>query len=285
MKMMSAMTFKKSMALYFILSLVSLSAEEENNPSFQEIETELPSLEPEKKPSPPPNPSFRITFEPLYRAKLSAQINVPAKQIYFRMGEHFDKDQVLIQLDDVFYRASYEKAKAELERSEALLETKKNLYRENIASYLELMAAEAEVAKAKAELTSAIKILEATKLSVPFPGKVVALYIEEEELTQAGKEIIEVVNDDVLKARFLIPSKLINQISIGMPVTIKVNETNETVEGKIRRIGAVIDPSSATLQVEAEVDNWKGDLKGGMTGRVTLDINQFSKKKESRLGN
>lgn len=277
------MTFKKSMAFFLILISVSLNADEaETNPVLKETET--PSLEPEKT-SPLPNPSFRITFEPLYRAKLSAQINVPAKRIYFRMGEHFDKDQVLIQLDDVYYRASFEKAKAELERSEALLETKKNLYRENIASYLELMAAEAEVAKAKAELTSAIKILEATKLSVPFPGKVVALYIEEEELTQAGKEIIEVVNDDVLKARFLIPSKLINQISIGMPVTIRVNETNETVEGKIRRIGAVIDPSSATLQVEAEVDNWKGDLKGGMTGRVTLDINQFSKKKENRFGN
>ena len=63
-----------------------------------------------------------------------------------------------------------------------------------------------------------------------------------------------------------IRTSLYNHIKLGKEIKIDILETGKTITAKISRIGAVIDPSSATLRVEAEIDNRNGNLKAGMSG-------------------
>lgn len=211
---------------------------------------------------------FQVTIDPRHRTQLAAEVPSPVKKISKRLGENFKKDDILIQLDDTIYQSNYNKAKSLLEKAQTELEAKQQLFKDNVASKFELKEAESNVATAKSDLAIAQKNLAATIIEAPFDGKVVSLDIEEFELPQTGKNLIEIVDDKVLIAKILVPSSLLPRIKIGTDFKIDIKEVGKTVDAKISRIGSVIDPSSGTLRIEADIDNADGTLVAGMSGRA-----------------
>jgi membrane fusion protein (multidrug efflux system) len=239
----------------------------------------LDKISPESIGSPLDSPDFgqtdqqdlyRTVFDPRHKTNLAAQVETPVLKITKKMGDSIKKDEVLIQLDDAIFKGGYIKAKAALEKAKAVLEAKKELYNENVSSFVELKDAEAAVAAAQSDLILAKKNLEASKILAPFDGKVVNVMTEEHEIPKKETSLIEVIDDNVLLAKLLVPSSILNKIHIGQPISIKLNETGEMVPATIKRIGAIIDPASSTLQIEAEIDNSDGKLKTGMTGTAII---------------
>jgi RND family efflux transporter MFP subunit len=214
----------------------------------------------------PENQGYLVILEPYRRTLLFAEVNSPVIKITKRMGDSFKEGEVLINLEDVVFKSNYEKAKALLAKHQAAVLAKKQLYEDKIASLFELREAEADVATSKADVSLAKKNLRSSVIRAPFDGKVVELAVEEHELPRPGKELIELVDDHILLARFLVPSSELGKISIDQPVYITLNTNNENIVAKIARIGAVIDPSSSLIKVESEIDNRDGRLKSGMTG-------------------
>jgi len=218
-----------------------------------------------------PEEMYQVIIDPLHRTELSAQIQSPVVTIYKHMGDSFTKGEILIQLDDTIYKSNVNKVMAALSKAQVELDGKKQLFKDNVASLFELKEAEANLAAAQADLSLAQRDLNATTIKAPFDGKVVTLNIEEHELPQSGKELIEIVYDKTLLAKLLIPSIMLKSIKIGQPFTIEVNETNKRITANILRIGSVIDPSSSTIKIEAEIDNKDDLLRAGMTGKVSFD--------------
>lgn len=218
-------------------------------------------------------PAFRVVLEPLHRTSLSAQVETPVTKITKRMGESFNEGDLLIQLDDSVFKAELNRANSGLVKAQTELDSKQRLFNDHVASVFEIKEAEANVAIAEAEVAKAKKNLEATKIIAPYKGKVVSLNIEEFELGQVGKVMIELVEDQKLLANLLIPSSFLPKIALGQAITITIKETGEPIIAKVTRIGAVIDPSSSTLKIEAEIDNREGKLKAGMSGTAILSIN------------
>jgi len=208
--------------------------------------------------------TYHIILDPKERTKLSTRINSPVKKINKRMGDSFKKGDLLIQLDDEIFTANFIKAKAILQQAKTDLDAKKSLFEDDAASLFELKEAEAQSAIAYAELVGARETLDETKVLAPYNGKVVSLYIEEYELPASGAELIEVIRDDILVAKFLASSK--EELKLGMPLFITLNETGETLQAIITRISPEIDPSSGTIKVEAEIDNKNGKHLPGMSG-------------------
>lgn len=75
-------------------------------------------------------------------------------------------------------------------------------------------------------------------------------------------------------AKVLLQANFLNKIKIGQILTIHVNEINQTVQGRLTRVGAMIDPISSTVPIEAEIDNTSGLLIGGMTGLADLEFTE-----------
>lgn len=211
---------------------------------------------------------IRFIIDPIYRTELTSQVNTPVQKIYKRMGDSFKEGEILIHMDDDIFQGNLLKAQAALSRAETELAAKQQLYHDNVGSKFELVEAEANLATAKAELILAKKNLESSTLLAPYDGKVVNLYIEEHELPSSGKELIELVDDNILIAKLLVPSSRYTEIEPGKTIHLNIAETGQKIDAKITRIGAVIDPSSSTIRVEAEIDNRDGKLKSGMTGEA-----------------
>lgn len=225
----------------------------------------------EEKASEYPVEMYQVILDPLYRTLLSAQIQSPVEKIYKRMGDSFNKGDILIQLDDTVYKSNLNEAEKSLNKAQVELDGKEQLFHDNVASLFELKDAEAKLAKAKAELSIAKRDLNATTIKAPYDGKVVSVNIEEHELPQAGKDLMEVVYDKILLAKMLLPASMLKDIHLGQPFTIYINELNKRITAKILRIGAVIDPSSSTIKIEAEINNRDELIKPGMTGKADFD--------------
>lgn len=201
---------------------------------------------------------------------LSSQVSAPVVAIYKRMGESFKEGEIILELDTTVFGANVIKAKTVLERSRTVLSARKALFDDDVASLVDLRDAQAAVATAEAELVLALNQYDAAIIRGPYNGKVVTLAIQLYELPQPGQALVEVIQDEILLAKILYPSSYLNELAIDKVIQVEVKETGKIVDAKIIRIGSVIDPSSATIAVDAEVDNKDGSLRAGMTGTTRI---------------
>lgn len=211
-----------------------------------------------------------MIFVPRHRSLLSSQVASTVLSIRKEMGEPFRKGEVLIELDAVIHRANYERARAELISAEAQLKTKESLLVENSISVSEVENARLAVAVARANLVIAQKQYESCTVVAPYDGRVVSVQVNEHESVQTGRPLIEIVDDRVLLAQFLVPSTRLSDIRLGEEIRMEVVETGGKITGKISHIGAVIDPASSAVKVCAEVMNTENILRGGMRGVLIL---------------
>lgn len=256
-------SFYPGIILSLVLANVSLNLPAQTPPLSEQYQAV-----PERR-----QPAFRVVLEPLHRTSLSAQVETPVVKITKRMGESFNGGDLLIQLDDAVYKAELTRAHATLLKAKTELDSKQRLFNDHVASLFEIKEAEANAAIAEAEVAKAQRNLDATRIVAPYKGKVVSLGIEEFELAQVGKILIELVEDQKLLANLLIPSSFLPKIAIGQAITITIKETGEPIVARITRIGSVIDPASSTIKIEAEIDNRDEKLKAGMSGTAILSIN------------
>lgn len=218
-----------------------------------------------------PTPTYRAILDPLHQTKLYAEVLVPVVKIHKKLGESFHKGEVLIQFQgEVFYR-HFLKAQADVARAHAKLDATQRLYADKISSEYELKVAEAELADAQATLATATKKFEDTQIRAPYNGSVENVNIEEAELPIEDIEVIEVVDDSILVAKFLVPSNQLHNFRIGQPLIVEIKETGEIITTKVTRIGAMIDASSSTIKIEADIPNSERRTKAGMVGLVTLE--------------
>jgi membrane fusion protein, multidrug efflux system len=215
--------------------------------------------------------SYNVVLEPKHHTIIFSEVNTPVLKINKRMGDSFEENEVLMELDNKVFKSNYLKALSAVRKFQIELKAMKKLYEDDALSLFELEDAFASLASAEADLALAKKLLKSTKVKVPYQGKVVRILVQEYELAQQGKELIELVNSDMLYARFLVPSRLLSCLKHGTPVHIYINEINDWVTSKISRIAPVIDPSSSTIKVEAEIDNQDGHLWAGMTGSAKIE--------------
>jgi RND family efflux transporter MFP subunit len=224
------------------------------------------------------NNKIRVVLDPNQRTVLSAEISSPIVKITKKMGESFEVNDLLIQLENTITEAYYEENIANLNRAEAQHETRKQLFLDGASSLIELKEAEADLAKARADLVLSKYNFEACTVTAPYKGKVIALAYDQFELTEKGKPLIEIIDDTTLIVKFIVKSDQLDKLYVGKSLDIIVLETNTVEKGTIIRVNAMIDPLSSTIKVEAEIDNSDAHLKAGMIGVTTLIETEQKKK-------
>lgn len=182
-----------------------------------------------------------------------AQAVLAAARVNLEAMQHLFKDGHASQVDVENARRDATTAQTDCELAAA-------------TSAKDLAEAEREQALAQARLEAARDELAACTVTAPYGGRVARVLVHEHEFVQRGMPVIEVVDDTVLRAKFLLPSSLFRDVHVGQVLTLTVVETGETVDVTVAHVAAVLDAASATFEVYAEVDNRAGALRAGMNG-------------------
>jgi membrane fusion protein, multidrug efflux system len=181
-------------------------------------------------------PSVSVVLAPRQETVLSAEVSARVIETFGEMGEAFDKGTVLVRLDRSLFEARQEKAAAELESREVEQKAVEKLYRDRSRSLVDLMRARRALAQARMELKVAEHELSACTISAPYAGRVVKLLVREHELVQKGQELIRIVDDRLLRARFLAPSHARGRLAIGQTLALQIETIDRPVEARITHI-------------------------------------------------
>jgi RND family efflux transporter MFP subunit len=117
--------------------------------------------------------------------------------------------------------------------------------------------------------------LEKTRITAPFDCLVARRYAREGLSVTRGEKLFWVTAESPLLLRFTLPEKFLGHIKIGQQLELSSpNAPGEKHTAKIKEVSSVIDPSSGTFDVLAEVPGARGTLRPGMTANARLAIPQ-----------
>ena len=105
------------------------------------------------------------------------------------------------------------------------------------------------------------------KIKAPYDGRVIELAVNEHERVPADKEILSILNDKNLEIELIVPSNWLNWLTVGEAFAFQVDETGKTLDAKVSKIGAVVDPVSQTIKLTGKFDDQRLiDVLSGMSG-------------------
>ena len=212
-----------------------------------------------------PEPA-RGVVRPIDQAQLSTELASRVMQIPFKAGQQFRKGDLLVEFDCRRQKAEYASAEAQLREMRLTLQN--HAYLEKLAAAgkqdVEISRARADKAAAEAEVLHLR--LEQCQVWAPFDGRVAELGISVHELPVQGRPFIKLIRDSDLEIELIVPSVWLEWLVLGSAFTFTVDETGETVTGKVARIGAAVDPVSQTIKVFGLFTGARAIVLAGMSG-------------------
>ncbi|SON52382.1 efflux RND transporter periplasmic adaptor subunit [Vibrio tapetis] len=201
-----------------------------------------------------------------------------------RNGQHVQKGEVLIKLDDRDYQLNLQEALANLDLAKAAynqadndrkgaetLIKKGGMSQSKHDSVLTIFhQAKATMKLAKVHAERAALALERTNIRAKSTGKVIDLYLDQGQHVQAGSPVCDIINDNNIDAIVELPSNdhFITHIE-DLSAELAVASAHYQESGKLFAIDGAIDPTKSTLRVRYRFEN-SGALLDGQFGKVTL---------------
>src|SRR5690606_16412740 len=165
---------------------------------------------------------------------------------------------------------------AVIKRAETLIEFRRQQYEAAMRLEGQQLIAQLQIAEAKAELASAEAGLEAARLDLartsivaPFDGMLEERSVELGDYVGIGDPIAQIVDNDPLIAVGEVSERDVGAISLGAPGRVQLVD-GRVLEGAVRYVSPVSDPSTRTFRVELAIPNPENALPAGMTAELRL---------------
>jgi membrane fusion protein, multidrug efflux system len=221
---------------------------------------------------------------------LSFQLPGQIRELSVKAGDRVKRGQSLAKLDSAPYKLRLLQAQAELasasaqhkerrenhERQKLVFDKKfisKNYLDKSEADYEKasgaVRLAEAKVALAKIDLMN-------SELKAPFDGVITRRDVEEFEEVSGAQPIMEIQGIKGLEVDFLIPSTLLNFVTKGGAIQVRVPAvSNEKFVASVSELGVQADVRGA-FPIRAVIENPGNNIRSGMVADVFVEINSKS---------
>lgn len=210
------------------------------------------------------------TVEADERIKVTAEIDIIARELPFEEGRLVRKGQVLAILNDSELRAEAGRAEALRDQARLTFERFDQLSREKIASSQDRDNARAALQVAEANLKLAQARLEKTRIVAPFPGIVGSRLVSPGTFLRAGDVITELARIEQVKVVFAVPEKYLADLRRGAGVTVTtVVFPGKKFEGAVNVVDPMLDPATRSARLTAVIPNPAGELRPGMSADVS----------------
>ncbi|GHF20909.1 MexH family multidrug efflux RND transporter periplasmic adaptor subunit [Kordiimonas sediminis] len=202
----------------------------------------------------------------------------------FAAGGEFSPNQMLIEIDDADYRLAFTRAEARVAEAEVRLEQEladakikaqqwKDWVHEGEPTPLALnkpqvAEAQAKLRAAQADLSEARLNMERTKISVPFPGRVLSREVGLGQYVNAGTKLGSVFATNTVEIKLPLTDKQLAELNMpigfnasankpapNVTLTATVGGDIHTWSGKIVRTHAAVDKQTRLFYAVAEVND------------------------------
>jgi membrane fusion protein (multidrug efflux system) len=175
-------------------------------------------------------------------------------------------------------------AESDYRRAQAMHDAGINTQEETEHTHYKLIGSQFEVDKAKQDLSNAqntLRVLdlelEKTRICAPFDGVVARRYVRNGQSVATGDRMFWVTAVAPLEVRFTLPEQQLSSIKRGQTVAVSSADLPSAVEhsAKVMDISPVVDPSSGTVEVLAQLVGPAPDLRPGMLAHIRIELGQI----------
>lgn len=235
-----------------------------------------------------------------HQLEIAAQTPGVISKVYVESGTRVRAGTLLAQIDDRQVTANLEAARAktrsienDLKNWQAEAEVVKSDYVRAQRAFNEGLIPEEQLqhAKFKAEsegwdikrVTELLNTsrqeersleleMEKNRITAPFESLVARRYVREGQSVGRGDRLFWVTAEAPLLLRFTLPEKFLGRVKIGQQLALTSSDVpTEQHVARIKEVSPVVDPSSGTFDVLAELQGSRGELRPGMTASIKLD--------------
>ncbi len=113
--------------------------------------------------------------------------------------------------------------------------------------------------------------MEKTCVRAPFNGMVARRYVRVGQKVALGDRMFWVTATAPLRVKFTLPERFLNRVKRGQELALTSPELQDSNHrARVIEVSPVVDPSSGTIEVLAELVGPAGQLRPGMTARVQV---------------
>ena len=263
------------------------------------------SKAPAEPASPPPTataPADYIASGPIgveNQVELVAQHDGVVAEVLVETGAPVKKGQLLARLDDRQLTADRDAAAAKARSTEADLKNwesgakvaeaerdrSQQLWKANIiakeqaektqyqydATEFEVDRQREDMKYAQETLKSLELELEKTRITAPFDGVVARRYLHIGQEVAKNDHLFWISAVSPLRVKFALPESYLGRVHKGTELIVVTSVTpGEVHEARVMLVSPVVDPSSDTIDITAELQGPSARLRPGMTANIRL---------------
>lgn len=210
------------------------------------------------------------TLEAENRARIDSRVSGVVKKILREEGDFVQAGEALLLLEDDEAKFRLQQAAANLRVAESEYARRERMRDEGLLSAGEFETTENTLSIRKAELGLADVALSYTRITAPFSGRVVRRHVDLGANVSAGTPLFEVMDDDPLLARVYIPTKRMGFVREGQRITMHIDSTDSDLTGVVRLISPIVDATTGTVKVTAEVVDHPEGTRAGDFAQMSI---------------
>lgn len=216
------------------------------------------------------------------QGRIDAQDNVTAypqapgtiTALYVKVGQHVNKGQELVQLDNSVMLQNIAQAEAQLNLAQTVYQRQKNLWDQKIGTEVQYLQAKSNYEATQKQVSGLKQQSNMYRIVSPISGTIDQMDLKLGQVAQPGTNGIRIVNADVLKIKADVPESYVSSISQGDNVKIVVPDANDSLSAKVSFAAKVIDQASRSFAIEIKLPLRK-TLRPNMT--AVIKIADYSK--------
>ena len=113
--------------------------------------------------------------------------------------------------------------------------------------------------------------LEKTRIRAPFSGIVARRYVRAGQQVSRGDRMFWITETSPLRVQFTLPERFAGKIQRGQTLEVTSADNGDTkFTAKVMQISPVVDPSSSTIEILAQLVGPTKDLRPGMTTSIRV---------------
>jgi membrane fusion protein (multidrug efflux system) len=177
---------------------------------------------------------------------------------------------VLLELDDDEALLRVRQAEVQLQKAEAEHARAKSMREMGMLSDQEFEALDNDRHIRQAELDLAKLELSYTRVTSPFTGRVVRRHVDLGANVTPGTALVDVMDVTPLLALVHVPANRMGFVTPGQTVRIRLDSTGTDLEGVVRLVSPIVDPTTGTVKVTVEIRKYPPATRPGDFAQVRI---------------
>lgn len=207
-------------------------------------------------------------------ANILARVSGVVQKLSCEEGDVVNEGAELLRIDNNEYQFRLDQAQAARADLQSRYDRLTQMKERELVSPEEFEKVSNDLAGARAAEGMAKLNLSYTRVTAPFSGRVVTRQVDVGQTVNNGTSLFTLSDFKPLLARVHVPAKEFNKLRPDQPVDLMLESSGTKLRGRIKLVSPTIDPSSGTIKVTVEINDYPDGVRPGDFAQVKIVTEQ-----------